>query len=235
MTALSLGRIVEPEWLDALPATDPRAKSARRDLARLNAVMLQPRLMSRLLSSLARRGPPRVIIDLGSGDGRFMLCLARILARRWPNVSVLLIDRQSGSSRDIEGRFAQFGWQATMIAADVFDVLDGEQAGADIILSNLFLHHLSSSQLANLFCLVTTRTDHFVACEPRRSRLALTGGQLVGLLGCNTVTRHDAPASVRAGFCGAELSALWPAPGDWTLTERSMGLFSHGFVAARVR
>jgi len=55
----------------------------------------------------------------------------------------------------------------------------------------------------------------------------------VGLIGCNRVTRHDAPASVRAGFTGRELSQLWPEPESWLLEERAAGPFSHLFVAQR--
>jgi hypothetical protein len=49
------------------------------------------------------------------------------------------------------------------------------------------------------------------------------------------VTRHDAVVSVRAGFADRELSALWPSGMTWTLRERARGLFSHCFVASRVR
>jgi hypothetical protein len=47
------------------------------------------------------------------------------------------------------------------------------------------------------------------------------------------VTRHDAVLSVRAGFAGRELSALWPSADGWKLEERRAGLFSHLFVAHR--
>jgi hypothetical protein len=56
---------------------------------------------------------------------------------------------------------------------------------------------------------------------------------MLGAIGCNDVTRHDAVASVRAGFRDGQLSALWPA-GPWKLTERGAGLFSHLFVARRM-
>jgi hypothetical protein len=57
---------------------------------------------------------------------------------------------------------------------------------------------------------------------------------LLWAIGCNGVTQYDARVSVRAGFAGNELSALWPASGDWRLTERPAGLFSHLFVAQRI-
>ena len=52
-------------------------------------------------------------------------------------------------------------------------------------------------------------------------------------LGCNDVSRHDAVVSVRAGFNGAELSALWPDPSRWELHEDGPWLFTHRFVARR--
>jgi hypothetical protein len=47
------------------------------------------------------------------------------------------------------------------------------------------------------------------------------------------VTQHDAVRSVRAGFLGRELSALWPVNDEWQLSEQSAGLFSHCFIAKR--
>jgi len=57
--------------------------------------------------------------------------------------------------------------------------------------------------------------------------------RLLRLIGCNRVTRHDAPISVRAGFTGQELSQLWPAGQGWLLEERPAGWFSHLFIAQR--
>jgi hypothetical protein len=53
------------------------------------------------------------------------------------------------------------------------------------------------------------------------------------MIGCNSVTQHDAPISVRAGFSGDELSALWPDKQNWWLTEQRVGAFSHLFIARR--
>jgi hypothetical protein len=53
------------------------------------------------------------------------------------------------------------------------------------------------------------------------------------LIGCNAVTRHDAAASIRAGFAGGELSALWPGAETWRIDERKCGFSSHCFMASR--
>src|SRR5438034_360923 len=101
---------------------------------------------------------------------------------------------------------------------------------ADVIMANLVLHHFSDEAIRKLFSLVQESTSLFLALEPRRSQVPLAVSRGVRLIGCNAVTRHDAPASVAAGFAGSELSALWPDKETWVLEERPAGLFSHLFV-----
>ena len=56
----------------------------------------------------------------------------------------------------------------------------------------------------------------------------------VGVLGANAITRHDAVASVQAGFADRELSALWPhAQADWRCHEYVAPPFTHVFSAVR--
>ena len=71
------------------------------------------------------------------------------------------------------------------------------------------------------------------ACEPRRGGWPLAASRMLGLIGANAVTRHDAAVSVRAGFQGGELSALWPADPRWRFREHRAGFFSHLFLAQR--
>ena len=105
-------------------------------------------------------------------------------------------------------------------------------AAITFVFQQLFLHHFEPGRLACLLALVAKRTRFFVACEPRRSGTALLGSRLLGLVGCNDVTRHDAVVSVRAGFRDREISALWPV-GGWDTEESPRGLFSHCFIARR--
>jgi hypothetical protein len=115
----------------------------------------------------------------------------------------------------------------------VFEFLAAPGKALDAVVANLFLHHLTDADLRRLFALAAARAPLFVACEPRRSRLALAGSRLMWFIGANDVTRHDAVISVRAGFSGGELSACWPAADGWTLTEKAAPPFSHLFVARR--
>lgn len=221
-------RRLEPEILDELPAADPRARASRRDLKRINAFMRQPRIMARALSSFAA---PRRMADLGSGDGAFMLAVARRLARHWPDVTLTLVDRQDIVAAQTRSGIEALGWRCETVAADVFDYLSRSNA-VDIVTANLFLHHFDPPALKRLLASIAAAARGFVACEPRRSPLALLGSRLVFVLGANDVSRHDAVASVRAGFAGNELSAAWPADG-WRLRETAAPPFTHLFAAGR--
>ena len=219
-------RALTPEILDLLAPDDPRAVRSRRDLARINAVMGQGALMAKLLASFPA---PRVLADLGGGDGRFLLKVAGRLARRWTNVKVVILDRQSIISAKTRAGFAALGWTCESLPGDVFEGLP--QIQPDIVTANLFLHHFDDATLARLLRLAASRTRGFVACEPHRSGLALWGARLVGVLGANDVTRHDAVASVRAGFRASELSALWPQGNAWIRNESAVFPFTHVFRA----
>jgi len=218
-------RLLEPELLDELAADDPCAIVSRRDLVRINAVMRQQPIMAGLLRGLE---PPRILADLGSGDGRFLLGVARRL--KWSGVTALIVDRQSIVSAETRAGFASLGWRCENVTGDVFDALAGLEA--DVITANLFLHHLDDAALARLLALAAAKAHAVIATEPRRSTSALIGSHLLFALGCNGVTRHDAVASVRAGFSGDEISRLWPQDG-WNLREGPALPFTHIFTARR--
>jgi hypothetical protein len=165
-----------------------------------------------------------------------MLQLARRYAQRWPKVTLELLDLQPVVSAQTLASLRALGWDANVIAADVFDWLaQPASAAAPVIIANLFVHHFEGEQLRALLNGIAARASAFLCCEPRRSRFALTFSRLLGVIGCNDVTRHDAVASVHAGFNAQELSALWPQPDAWTSREAAAGMFSHRFQAVAKR
>jgi hypothetical protein len=231
---MNLPRRVEPEWLDELPQADPRAMWSRRDLKRINGWMLQARIMTRLLVTALDGRTPRILVELGAGDGTFMLALAKRLAPRWRNVKVTLVDRQNIVTERTRQAFHDLGWQAEIVCADVFDYLQRARPGcADIVLVNLFLHHFERDSLTKLLGDAARLAGAFAACEPWRAESGLIGSRLLWAIGCNDVTRHDALVSVRAGFRGRELSELWPTDDGWRLQEGPALPFTHCFLARR--
>ncbi len=232
-----MDRILKPELLDSLPSLDQRAVGSRADLRRLNFVMghtgILARASRRQLSEISFRARPLRLVELGAGDGTFLLRLARRWAALGVKVEATLLDRQNIVAAETRRAFAALRWSVESVAKDVFDWLDQPFPAVDMVFANLFLHHFPEPDLAAMLRRAAARTNLFIACEPRRSPLGLAVARWLRLFGCNEVTRHDAVVSVRAGFAGRELSALWPADKQWRLSEQRAGLFSHCFIAKR--
>ena len=199
---------------------------SRADLRRVNWMMANAGILARALAPHVRPGDR--IADLGSGDGRLMLRVGRRLPR---GMEITLVDRAPVVSDDTLREFEAAGHKARVAARDALDFISREQP--DVVVVNLFLHHLDDPSLGRLFELTARHARMLAACEPRRSAFALAGCSLMWLIGCNDVTRHDARVSVRAGFRGREVSRLWPANTRWSLEERAAPPFSHLFVARR--
>lgn len=224
-------RIIEPELLDSLPVNDTRAMASRRDLVRVNAVIFQSAIMARLIRNNLERKPLR-ILELGAGDGRFMLSVARRLGQDWSKVELVTLDQADLMTPKVKADFDLLGWRVEPVVADVFDWIARPGLGRfDAVTANLFLHHFEEAQLRRLLAAMPGITSCFLATEPRRSGLALWSTGWLRALGANDVTLHDAAASVRAGFAGTELSRLWPERSAIGLEERRVGPFTHAFVA----
>jgi hypothetical protein len=228
--SISPARVVAPEILDGLPAEDARALRSRRDLRRLNRFMGNPAIVAAVLKSDPCPTAATSLAELGAGDGWFLSQVAALVppaARR-----VTLVDRQGPPAPESTGTLQKFGWQSTFARADVFDWL--QTAGwHDAIICNLFLHHFEGPDLIRLLKLAADKCRLFIAVEPRRSRPALFFSRLVWMIGCSAVTQHDAVVSVRAGFSGTELGAVWPESKNWAWEEKEANLANHLFVARR--
>jgi hypothetical protein len=250
-------RIVEPEWLDELPSDDPRAAGSRRDLRRLNTWMRNHAIMANALQTAANGQTPKRIIELGAGDGDFLLRVAQRLSLSgvpsrtsrdnlnppepglratgaWNEVNVTLLDRQNVVAPQTLAAFASLGWRAEVVVADIFDWAQ-TPSPANIVIINEVLHHFDDARLAGLLRVIAGHTHLFIAIEPRRAPWPLFCSRLLWAINCNSITRHDATVSVRAGFVREELSALWPDKSNWQLTEQRSSWFSHLFIAQKVR
>src|SRR5688572_31345767 len=74
-------RVVVPELLDSLPASDPGAIASRRDLRMLNGIMGNFRWLERKLAETVRDDD--LIVEIGAGDGG----LARRVCARMPHIA----------------------------------------------------------------------------------------------------------------------------------------------------
>jgi SAM-dependent methyltransferase len=230
-------RRVEPEELDGLAADDPRGRRSRRDLRRVHVAMRSVSNLQRAVAVLQLVVQPRRILELGAGDGTLLLRFARAQRPRWNDVELTLLDRVDLVSEQTHAGYRELGWQVRFLRADALEWAASRQTRSyDLCFANLFLHHFEPAPLILLLRAVAAATDAFVACEPRRSKIASMGSRLIVLLGASAVTRQDAVKSVAAGFTDRELSAAWnTAGGDWNLVEFPAPPFSHCLAAARAK
>jgi len=225
-------RILQPELLDLLPPENPEAARSRADLRRVNWWMGHRSILLQALQASPLTNVHR-IVEIGAGDGTLALQLATSLGKRRANVELTLVDQQRLVTAETLKEFRRLGWDVRIVQSDVFDWLANKSESADIIFANLFLHHFDEIGLRQILRDVAARCSQFIALEPRRHPFARLGCEMLWAIGCNRVTRHDARLSVQAGFCGSELSQLWPNDSKWLLCERAAGVFSHLFVANR--
>jgi len=225
-------RVLTPELLDSLPPDDPAAQASRRDLRRLHPLLGQIGLWTRWFAENFPARPPPALADLGAGDGSL---LGTVLLRAYPKgghgARIFFVDRQPVVPESTLAHLRRCNWLPTVIATDIFEWAE-EGPPMEAALANLFLHHFDEAGITRLFSALVRKTNSFAAAEPCRNHFAYLATQTLGLIGCHPVTRHDARVSVAAGFCGRELSTLWPASG-WALRERSAGPFTHFFSAQK--
>ncbi len=195
-------RIVKPEILDELDPSDPIALRSRNDLRLINGFM---RGEGWILSELAELDFQRVI-ELGAGEG----VLANKIQNQFPEKEVVALDfikkpeLVSEGVRWIEG-----------------DLLEYEHfSEGDVVVANLFLHHLQDEQLMQLGEKLS-KVKAVLFAEPHRAQTPKIMGRCLYPL-INEVTRHDMMVSIEAGFRRGELGDLLREGFHW---EESLSVF----------
>jgi hypothetical protein len=191
--------------------------------------------LNHALSRLRIAAQPKIILELGAGDGSLLLRLAAAVRPRWTGVKLTLLDRQHIVNAETVEGYRRHGWEVTTVCEDALIwARQSAHQHYDLTVATLFLHHFNDLELRELLRGVVSQSRAFIAIEPRREMLAKVGSRLIGLLGTNAVTREDAVKSVDAGFAGAEITAAWPAiDKTWWTQEFRVLPFSHGFIAAQ--
>ena len=211
-----LDRVIIPEILDSLNPADPRAIRSRRDLRLIDHYLGNSRWIVRQLQKQMPR--PARIIEIGAGEGG--LCC--IIHKAIPSSDI--------TGLDLIPRPANFPRGIQWLSGDFFQTLTNIEA--DTCIGSLILHHFSEQALRDLGArLQSFRTLAF--CEPLRCRVPL----FLSKLSCpfmSEVTRHDMPASIRAGFRPGELPALLGLNSKkWSLSESSPWRGALRLVASR--
>ena len=181
-----VNRLVAPEILDELDPADKRAVRSRRDLRLVNWFM---RGESWIVRELKKMEGVRRVVDLGAGDGS----LGAAIIEELPDLEVTCVD--------LVPRPKNLDHRITWWSGDVFDYERYDET--TVVVANLFLHHLVSSELQELGAKIHG-VRGVLAAEPYRAGVSLMMSRCL-LPFVNDVTRHDMMVSIRAGFRQGEL------------------------------
>lgn len=209
------------------PALDRQAHlTALRGLGRINTVSrtvdtLWPRI-ARI--ARARRGERLTLLDVATGGGGVAIALARRARQAGLDLQVegcdisetaLHFASEQARQADVPVRFFPLDVTAHSLAARY-----------DIIISTLFLHHLTNTQIVTLLKALAAQTDHLLISDLIRNHtgygLAYLGTRLLSL---SKVVHEDSLKSVRAaltlpearrlageaGLTGAHFVRHWPS------------------------
>ena len=202
---MAIGRVISREILDHLPADDPSALRGRQDLRTINALMGNVRWMRRALRRATKQisaGKPLRLIELGAGDG--LLC--RKVSAWFPGSAL--------TGLDLAPRPCALPKAISWREGDLVDRLGG--CDGDGLFGVMILHHFADETLARIGEMAA-EYNVLCFCEPWRSRFPHFLGMLMRPI-CGTVTRHDLPASINAGFVRGELPELLRLRG-WKIEE----------------
>lgn len=186
---MNVNRLVLPEILDELDASDQRAMRSRRDLRLVNWFMRGEKWILRELDKMS--GVERVV-ELGAGSGS----LASSIIGQWPNMEMIGVDLMPRPEH-LDDRV--LWWQGDVFDYDAYDE-------STVVVTNLFLHHFEVPELSQLGRKMGG-IRALLAAEPYRGAMSLLMGRCLFPF-VNDVTRHDMAVSIRAGFRPGELAKM---------------------------
>ena len=198
----------------ALPAHEH--DRALADLARLNSLARSAAILWSAVRAQLRRasaaGRTATVLDVATGSGDIPVTLGRWARREGLQAHWIGVDASAHALQRAEARAANEGIPLALHQADATRTLP---VRADIVISSLFLHHLSHSQAVDaLRAMSAAARSALIVSDLRRSvpglALAWTASRV---LSRSPVVHFDAVVSVRGAFTERELAERAHAAG----------------------
>ncbi len=214
-------RVVQPEILDTLAATDPAAIANRRDLRLYNRLMGNYRWFGNEVGACSY---DRNFLELGAGDGTLGMYLHR-------NGKLRTTTAYTGL--DLVSRPTDWPVQWSWLEEDLCQY--SFAGNHNVLVANLILHQFSLEELMVLGeKLATSRLSTLLINEPVRKNLHIWQVYLSWLLRVHPITLHDAKVSVQAGFRNMELAELLGLNDqDWDIHGRETFMGANRLVCRR--
>lgn len=195
----------EPELMDGPDLAPPSHDAALTGLERINRWSAADAALRRPV--LALRGPLTLLdVACGGGDVPIALWLAARSAGR--PLEVTALDR---SPQAVAHAAAAAARRGAAVRFAVRDACDGHPLpAADVVTCSLFLHHLDAEAAVALLAALGAAARRLLLVTDLRRTLPglLLALSVPRLLSRSPVVHADAPASARAAWSPAELSAL---------------------------
>lgn len=209
MTMSFARRKLEGELMDDPALGAPAHREALRGLRHINAIS---RTAASLWPSLAhilstRRDANVSLLDVACGGGDVTLALSQRARRRGFALEVGGCDVSDTALQHAASSAKQAGEPVTFFHADV--LTDPLPQRYTIIVSTLFLHHLSDAQIVGLLRKLAQHTDHLLISDLVRGRLGYALAWIgTRLLSRSRIVHEDGLRSVRAALTMPEARAL---------------------------
>ncbi len=216
-------RLMVPELLDTDSGTPQEVSDSLADLRMFNRLFGGVRTMSALLREVAEQRCLKELdwLDVAGGAGDVATLTEESLRRSGIIVHPVVMDRAAthlnGSHQNICG--------------DAL-ALPFRDSSFDVVGSSLFVHHLLPDQLARFVVEALRVARHaFIINDlirnPVHYALALAGRAIYR----SRLTRHDAPASVRAAYTVDEVRLILERSGASEVSVQTFYFYRMGVIA----
>jgi len=202
------------------PELDPaRFVGSLRGLRRVNIATGSARILLPSIEAKARTDGPLRVLDVACGGGDVAIALSKRLNAlgvevHGCDVNPLAVEHATEAAKRVASAASFFRLDA---------VEDPIPSGYDVVMSSLFLHHLSESHAREFLGKAAEAAGRMILIHDLvRGR----AGHLLAYIGvrallCNDVCHEDGPRSVEGAFTIAEAKALADAAGlDGCSVER---------------
>ena len=202
-------RIVTPEWMDRDNVPLDELQRSLAFIRRVNRYLCGTRAVISHLRKFSLRWPPGrpiTILDVATGSGDIPLAIARWARRARHDVRVTALDRHA-LTLELAARHVRGEPQVTLVRADALEP-PFAPGTFDYVVSSLFLHHLSDERVVDALEMMRRLARRGVIWNDLlRHRRAGWWCRLL-TAASTPIVKHDAVASIRAGFLRHEVESL---------------------------
>ncbi|WP_428304980.1 methyltransferase domain-containing protein [Lacipirellula sp.] len=207
-------REFQPELMDQFDIPKAEHVRALQGLRRLNTASGVSRQLWRQIAmnrGVLLGGRLRVL-DVACGGGDVAMSIWKLARRHSVTLDMVGLDRSPTACEQASQRCRVGGASMELVCTDA--VQSPLPGGFDVVMSSLFLHHLSRPDAVALLAKMRDAGRLLVVSDLRRSAV----GYLVAHAACRLVTRspivrYDGPQSVANAFSITEVADLWDEAG----------------------